>query len=191
MKSILQMVIVLSLLCGSAGLCLSYLKMTTAESIENQVLTFVQGPAILDVFKTADNSPIADRKTFTLKDGRTVKVFPSLKKGRLEGVAIEQFGTGYGGPLGVVVGFNIHNDTLHGIGITTNKETAGIGTKVQEPAFRKQFPGKAIPVKLSRDGGEIDAISGATVSSVGGMAAIGNAETIYQELKPLLLETWK
>jgi len=191
MKSILQMVIVLSLLCGSAGLCLSYLKMTTAESIENQVLAFVQGPAILDVFKLAENSPIADRKSFTLKDGSRVNVFPAMNGGKLTGVAIEQFGTGYGGPLGVVVGFNIHSDTLHGIGITTNKETVGIGTKVQEPAFRNQFPGKAIPVKLSKDGGEIDAISGATVSSVGVMAAVSNAVNVYQELIPLLLETWK
>ena len=69
MKSMVQMILVLSLICGTAGFCLSYLKMTTASLIESQALTFVQGPAILDVFKDADISPINDRRAFTLADG--------------------------------------------------------------------------------------------------------------------------
>lgn len=191
MKSIVQMILVLSLICGTAGFCLSYLKMTTASRIESQALTFVQGPAILEVFRDADNSPINDRRTFPLADGRTINVFPSMKKGKLVGVALEQFGSGYGGDLGVVVGFNVANDTLAGIGITTMKETAGVGTRVKEHAFLKQFPGHALPVKLRNDGGEIDAVSGATVSSKGVMGAVDSAVAVYKELKPLLLETWK
>ena len=191
MKSIVQMILVLSLLCGTAGFCLSYLKMTTAARIESQALTFVQGPAILEVFKNAENAPIADRKTFTLSDGRTVNVFPCIQGGTLTGVALEQFGSGYGGDLGVVVGFRIQEDTLAGIGITTMKETAGVGTKVKEPSFLKQFPGKSLPVQLRSQGGEIDAISGATVSSNGVITAVDKAVAIYKELKPLLLETWK
>ena len=54
-----------------------------------------------------------------------------------------------------------------------------------------QFPDKKLPVKLKADGGEIDAISGATVSSVGALMAVSNAVEIYKEIKPLLLETWK
>lgn len=191
MKSILQMIVVLSVLCGMAGFCLSDLKMTTAPLIESQALTFVQGPAILEVFKNAENSPIEDRRNFTLADGRRVNVFPCMEGGRLTGVAVEQFGSGYGGDLGVVVGFRIAEDTLAGIGITTMKETAGVGTRVKEPSFLKQFPGKALPVKLRNQGGEIDAISGATVSSNGVIGAVAKAVDVYQELKPLLLETWK
>ena len=191
MKSILQMIVVLSVLCGMAGFCLSYLKMTTAPLIESQALPFVQGPAILEVFKNAENSPIEDRKSFTLADGRRVNVFPCMEGGKLTGVAVEQFGSGYGGDLGVVVGFRIQEDTLAGIGITSMKETAGVGTRVKEPSFLKQFPGKALPVKLRSQGGEIDAISGATVSSNGVIGAVAKAVDVYQELKPLLLETWK
>ena len=50
---------------------------------------------------------------------------------------------------------------------------------------------KSVLGLLKADGGEIDAISGATVSSVGAMLAVSNAVAIYQEIKPLLLETWK
>ncbi|MGN1038202.1 MAG: FMN-binding protein, partial [Mailhella sp.] len=69
--------------------------------------------------------------------------------------------------------------------------TAGVGTRVKEAAFLKQFPGKAIPVRLRNQGGDIDAVSGATVSSNGVMNAIDQAVSLYKELKPLLLETWK
>ena len=191
MNSMFQMILVLSLLCGLAGFSLSYLKMSTATRIESQVLTFVQGPAILEVFRGAENSPIEDRKAFFLKDGRRINVFPAMKGGKLYGVALEAFGKGYGGDLGVAVGFNIHHDTLAGIGMTTMKETAGIGTRLTEPDFLNQFPDKKLPVKLKADGGEIDAISGATVSSVGALMAVSNAVEIYKEIKPLLLETWK
>lgn len=191
MKSLLQMMVVLSLLCGAAGFCLSSLKIGTAARIESQALAFVQGPAILEVFKGAENSPIEDRKSFTLADGSTVNVFPCVRQGALSGVAVECFGSGYGGDLGVVVGFNIREDTLAGIGITTMKETAGVGTRVKEPSFLKQFPGKSLPVSLRSQGGEIDAISGATISSNGVIGAVGRAATVYKELKPLLLETWK
>ena len=70
MKSMIQMVAVLSLLCGLAGFSLSYLKMSTATQIESQVLTFVQGPAILEVFKGAENSPIEDRNHVRLNMAR-------------------------------------------------------------------------------------------------------------------------
>ena len=96
MNSMFQMILVLSLLCGLAGFSLSYLKMSTATRIESQVLTFVQGPAILEVFRGAENSPIEDRKAFFLKDGRRVNVFPAMKGGKLYGVALEAFGKGYG-----------------------------------------------------------------------------------------------
>jgi electron transport complex protein RnfG len=191
MRSMIQMIVVLSLLCGMAGFSLSYLKLSTASRIESQVLAFVQGPAILEVFRDAENSPIDDHRQFTLADGRTINVFPSMKGGHLAGVALEAFGKGFGGDLGVVVGFQIQEDKLAGIGITTMKETAGIGTRVRDPEFLNQFPGKKLPVHFSHQGGEIDAVSGATVSSNGVLMAVGNAVQIYQELKPRILETWK
>ena len=69
MKSIIRMIAVLSLLCALSGFVLSYLKITTAPRIEEQVLNYVQGPALTLVFPDAENSPLVERHTFTL-DGR-------------------------------------------------------------------------------------------------------------------------
>ena len=65
MLAIIRMIVVLSSICGLSGFALSYLKISTAPRIEEQVLTYVQGPAILKVFADIDNSPIAERKTFS------------------------------------------------------------------------------------------------------------------------------
>ena len=99
MLAIIRMIVVLSSICGLSGFALSYLKISTAPRIEEQVLTYVQGPAILKVFADIDNSPIAERKTFTL-DGAKVTVFPGKKDGKLVAVALEHFGKGFGGDVG-------------------------------------------------------------------------------------------
>ena len=179
MADILRMIVVLSALCGLSGFALSYLKMVTAPVIEEQVLTYVQGPAIAGVFSDIDNQPIADRKAFETEKGR-VLVFPAMRDGKLVGVALEAKGKGYGGDVGVMVGFNVANDTLAGIGTTTLKETPGLGMRIAEPGFTGQFRGIAAPVGLKSQGGSIDGISGATISSSGAVTAVNLAAEAYK-----------
>ncbi len=190
MGDILKMLVVLSGICGISGFGLSYLKMITAVPIENQVLTYVQSPALKRVFTDVDNSPVDERKTFTLADGREVMVFPARKNGKLVGVAIEDKGKGFGGDINVMVGINPANDTLVGIGVTTMKETPGIGDVILAPRFVDQFVGKPMDVKLQKDGGSIDAISGATVSSAGSVLAVANAAKVYAQLKDQIIKAW-
>ena len=146
MLAIIRMIVVLSSICGLSGFALSYLKISTAPRIEEQVLTYVQGPAILKVFADIDNSPIAERKTFTL-DGAKVTVFPGKKDGKLVAVALEHFGKGFGGDVGVA--------------------------------------------RLKSQGGDIDAVSGATISSTGVVTALGNAAKVYAALKPEIVKAWQ
>ena len=87
MIGMLRMVVVLSVLCGLSGFALSYLKMVTAPRIEEQVLTYVQGPALARVFTHTQNSPIADRRKFPLDHG-SITVFPALRDGKLVGVEL-------------------------------------------------------------------------------------------------------
>ncbi len=191
MRDIVRMLVVLSAICGISGFALSYLKQITALPIEEQVLTYVQEPAIMRIFSNIDNSPVEDREKFTLKDGRTIIVFPAKKDGKLMGVALEDKGKGFGGDISVMVGINPGNDTLLGIGVTTMKETPGIGDVILQPRFTDQFVGKAMAAKMKKDGGAIDAISGATISSVGTTLAVNNASKIYAELKEQILQKWK
>ena len=83
MADILRMIVVLSALCGLSGFALSYLKMVTAPVIEEQVLTYVQGPAIAGVFTDIDNQPIADRKAFESRLEDVANAVELIMEGRL------------------------------------------------------------------------------------------------------------
>ncbi|KAB1440295.1 RnfABCDGE type electron transport complex subunit G [Pseudodesulfovibrio senegalensis] len=191
MREMIKMIVVLSLICGISGLSLAALKIATAPRIEEQVLTYVQAPAIEQVLAEHDNNPIKDRKSFQI-EGNKVTVFPAIRQGSLVGLAFETFGQGYGGDIGVMVGFSPDSGNLTGVGITTLKETPGVGSKVTKHGFTSQFndmaPQKA---KLKADGGEINAVAGATISSTGTVVAVQKAVKIFDELRPELTTAWK
>jgi electron transport complex protein RnfG len=72
---------------------------------------------------------------------------------------------GYGGAIDILVGIE-PDGKLRGIRIISQQETPGLGAKIIESAFLDQFVGVAVnELDLSRDGGSIDAITGATISS--------------------------
>ncbi len=195
MMEIVRMIVVLSLITGTAGFVLSGLKVWTSPIIESQVLTYVQGPAIKQVFSDMANDPIADRKKFPKPGGGPedqVIVFPILKDGKLKAVALEGAGKGYGGDVNVIVGVDTSTDTVVGISITTHKETPGIGSRVSEPGFTKQFRGRTLAqAKLKKEGGAIDAISGATFSSIGASEAVKQVTSWYTALKDSIKTTWQ
>lgn len=186
----LRMILVLSLICGLSGLTLATVREATSERIEEQVLTYVQGPALGQIFSDYDNNPVKDRKVFDTPDG-PVTVFPAMKNGKLTGVAFETFGKGYGGDIGVMVGFVTDGTKLEGIGITTLKETPGLGARVVEPDYRDQFKGHTTDsIALKKQGGDITAISGATISSVGTVDAVNQAVQIFHKIKDKLPTAW-
>ena len=193
MREIIKMILVLSAICLVAGLLLGTVKQATLSRIEEQVLICVQGPALKNVLKDFDNNPISDRQQF--KVGKTdvqVTVFPAISKGYLTGVALEGFGKGYGGDIGVMVGFDLKKDELTGIGITTMKETPGIGTYISKNDFTAQFFEHPMSnLKLKSQKGDIDAVSGATFSSKGAMDAVQKSVNIYKTIKPEILKSWK
>ena len=188
---ILVMILVLTVICGISGLGLASLKQVTALQIEEQVLTYVQGPAILQVLSGFENDPVKDRKTFTVPGSdEKITIFPAIVEGTLTSVAMETYGKGYGGDIGVMVGFSMQKPELTGIGITTMKETPGLGARIAEVSFTRQFVNHPFQVNLKAQGGDIDAISGATISSAGTVSAITRASAIFEALKPEFEKAW-
>ncbi|MEJ2284709.1 MAG: RnfABCDGE type electron transport complex subunit G [Desulfobacterales bacterium] len=186
MREMIKMVVVLTILSCFSGGVLAYLRNSTQERIDNQVLEFVKGPAVRTIFEGAGNNPIADR--FTLKDGDVERTFfVAVFDGEPRGVAFETSGKGYGGDVGVMVGIDVKDNKLIGVGVTTHGETPGMGAKAKtDPTFVSQFKGLALeePFKVTADGGSINAISGATITSRAVSAAATSAEDIYEKLKP-------
>lgn len=91
------------------------------------------------------------------------------KEGNKVGIVFKVAPRGYGGPIPTIVGLD-RKGRITGVKIASAaeglKETPGLGLRVTEPWFRNQFKGKTQKeVLLKKDGGTIDAITAATISS--------------------------
>jgi len=193
MRELIKMVVVLTVLSSFSGGLLAAIRNNTKERIEYQQLKFVKGPAIRSILEGCSNDPIVDR--FKIKDGDVEhSFFVGVFDGKPSAVALESFGKGFGGDIGVMVGVNVEEDTIVGVGVTTHSETPGVGSRAKtEPDFTAQFQGLALKeeFKVKSDGGQVDALSGATVTSRGVAAALSEASEIYGRLKPQLIENLK
>ena len=194
MRELIKMIVVLTVISLASGGLLAALRDGTQERIDNQVLEFVKGPAVRQVFEGAANDPIASR--FQLKDGSTVRnFFVGVFDGEAKGLALEaSSGKGYKGDIGLIVAIDVKNDKLMGVGVTTHNETPGLGAKAKsDPKFAGQFkgvPGSG-PVKVTQDGGSVNAISGATITSRAVCDAVTDALGVYTKLKPKIIDKMK
>ena len=92
---------------------------------------------------------------------------------------------GYGGEIEITVG--VDNDgviTGISVGGSSFSETAGLGARAKEAWFAEQYIGKASPIALTKDGGEIDAITSATITSRAVTKAVNNAVLALGALTP-------
>jgi len=189
MRDIIRMIVVLGLLAACSGALLAAVKSGTAKQIEVQQLKFVKGPAIKAILEGAANDPIQNR--FKLMDGDTERTFFVGKfENRPTAVAYETFGKGYGGDIGIMVGVDLKTDQLVGVGITTHSETPGLGARAKtDQAFKNSFQGLSLkdPIKVD----DVDAVSGATITSKGVCTGITKSADFYERLKPKIVEKAK
>ena len=189
MREIVRMIVVLTAISSVAALLLAGVSQGTKEQRKMQVLKFIKGPAVREILTGSTNDPIKDARQFTppaaagAKASSPIDVFPAFKDGELQALAIETKGKGFGGEIGVILGVDMEAGEVAGIGITTHKETPGLGARIVEEGFRAGFKGLPLvgEVKVRDDGGEVDAISGATISSRGVCAAVTGAIEMFNE----------
>jgi hypothetical protein len=137
-------------------------------------------------YETMLHLKFPDVKLTKLRDNPTVFRIGVEESGNY---ALIQEGQGYGGPF--VIGLRIMEDAkVHGIMLFDNKETPAFVDKVEKANFPAQFVGKHVADDFLV-GEDIDAISGATISTRAATMAVRNgahiAATEYFKLKP----TWK
>lgn len=193
MREMIRLLVVIAVFSAVSGGLLAAIQSGTKDRIEYQQLKFVKGPTIQQILEGSSNDPLVDR--FKLPDGQEERsFFVGVFDGKANVVALEAFGKGFGGDIGVMIAVNVENDEIVGIGVTTHSETPGVGSKVKtDPSLSEQFKGLPIkePFKVKAEGGQIDAISGATVSSRGVCGAVVDSAEIYMRLKKDIIEKLK
>ncbi len=167
---------------------MSGIRSSTSQQVVNQLFKYVKGPEVKKVFAGSTNDPIADRVQVKMNDGSELDVFIGMVDDRAK-IAFETQATGYGGPLNLIVGIDPETETLAGIGVTTHKETPGVGSRITEEPFKKNFQGLSLDanINIKADGGVIDAVSGATISSRGACEAVRLGIKIYKEHRDNIL----
>lgn len=93
---------------------------------------------------------------------------------------------GYGGDIALSVGI-LNDGTVKGIETLSIAETAGLGMKATEPAFKDQFKDKQVEkftyTKSGEEGDDkIDALSGATITTNAVTNAVDSALVYFQNM---------
>ena len=188
MRDLIKMVVVLLVICTTSGVVLSYVNEATKAPREYQYIKFVQEPSIKAVLSDYDNDPVKERIKLAVgedEEGNPIEivVFPAKKGGATQAIAYSAAAKGYHDLIEVMVGVGPEGK-LTGISIMTHTETPGLGARIVEPEFTDQFAGLDLETtKLSAEGGKVDALSGATFSTVGVITAVGAALEQFPQIK--------
>ncbi|MBE6336120.1 MAG: RnfABCDGE type electron transport complex subunit G [Lentimicrobiaceae bacterium] len=102
------------------------------------------------------------------------------------GAAVETFtNKGFSGNISLMVGI-LANGTINNISVLQHAETPGLGSKMSEPSFKDQFNNKhasSFNFNVKKDGGDVDAITAATISSRAFCDAVNRALSTFENNK--------
>lgn len=143
--------------------------------------------AIKQVVPAYDNDPASESYYLSNTDGTdSLLVYPATKGGKLVGTAVSTYtNKAFSGTFTVMVGF-LPDGTIHNSMAMVHKETPGLGTKMSDAKFHDQFNGKnpaSFKLMVKKDGGEVDAISAATITSRAYCDALTRAFSAYSNKK--------
>lgn len=166
--------VVLTLICLVAGTFLAI----THSLVEDKIAEADQAKinqALSEIFPSAD---------FLEENG----YYKALENENLVGYAAIVKGRGYGGIIKVAIGIRL-DETVKRVRVISHSETPGLGSRVAENEFLSQFDGRSLEeLKLKSEGGEIDAITGATISSE---AVVGIVREEFQKLITVVRGAWE
>jgi len=168
-STFINMVYVLFVVAAVAGLALGAVYNVTKEPIELAKKAKIE-KAIKEVLPEFDE--VRPQYQVMSYDGKKSKdsltFFDAYKQGQYVGTAVNTYTMmGFSGLIKLMVGFK-PDGSIANISVLEHKETPGLGTKMDKPKFKDQFINQnpeTFNLKVSKDGGEIDAITAATISS--------------------------
>ena len=170
MKSSLKnMVLVLFSISLIASLCLGVVNMITADPIAAAKLAAEQEAVKIEF------------------DSLKVVVNKATKEGKVVGFAIKSEANGFGGVIKLMVGFDTKGTILN-VDVLEQKETPGLGTKMAIKGDTIKNPlaklnGKEASktdLRVKKDGGDVDALTAATISSRAYLNAVAQAYLVFK-----------
>jgi len=181
------LVIILALLYGGA---LAGVQLGLGPIIqENQFLETQQEMPGLFVDPETETTDVVAGKPVTIAidetTSRTVYAAHDADK-NLKGWVIQDSGQGFADRITVLIALDANLDTITGLFVLDQKETPGLGNFIREKYFLERFQGKqtAEPLEVvtsTASGQQIEALTGATISSVAVADIVNNAVATFRE----------
>jgi electron transport complex protein RnfG len=142
----------------------------TLEKVPEMVFGAAHAQELADRKQVVDVTPIS---VGVDKAGKTIRysVFEAKTEGQLAGWVVKTAGQGYADKIEMLIGLDPMIEKITGIFVLDQKETPGLGNKIVTDEWRSQFLAKSTAQPLATvkakasAGNEIDAITGATISS--------------------------
>ena len=183
MKStLINMVAVLFVITLVASAGVGYIYQLTAEPIA-QANKQAEQEALLQVLPEFDATTV---EALTI-DQLPIEVNVATKQGEVVGYAVKsQTNSGFGGNIVMMVGFDTAGTILN-VNVLKQAETPGLGTKMAEPGnvLLLSVQGKnpaQINLAVKKDGGDVDALTAATISLRAYVEAIKRATESYNQV---------
>lgn len=185
-SSLTNMVLVLTLVAVIMGGVLAYVNHLTegpiSEQKEKALANGIKTVMVCDELTVAD--PVEVKQDVDGKE--LVYIIYNVKdaQGQDLGAAVQSATMGFGGDLKVLVGFDPEGNIL-GYTLLEHAETPGLGAKADQ-WFQKGQKGDIIgkspaePLTVSKDGGQVDAITASTITSRAFLKAVNQAYTAYK-----------
>jgi electron transport complex protein RnfG len=179
-SSFKNMVITLSVICLVCSALLGVVYSVTKAPIEAAELAKINN-AIKAVVPECDNNPSEE-----MIEVEGSVVYPAKVNGNIVGYAIKVKVSGFGGPIQMMVGFKA-DGTIYNTSVIFHSETPGLGAKITgEIPTRTQIVGKnpaSSNLTVTKDGGEIDAITASTITSRAFLKGVDAAYKVFVELQ--------
>lgn len=178
----------LSIICITVAVLLAQVNKMTAKPIAEAKALKLQN-AIKEVVPEFDNDPVAEAYTMPDGQGDSLHVYPAKKDGKVVGFAMNSFSNnGFSGNIQIMVGFDMESKIVN-YSVLQHAETPGLGSKMTEWFKDTSKPAQSIigrdlsqgALSVSKDGGNVDAITASTISSRAFLEAVNRAYTVYKE----------
>ena len=182
-SSLKNMLVVLTTVTAVSVALLAYVNALTQEPIAQAQANILKN-AIGEVVPAFDNNP-TDEVDEVEVSGQTIRIYAAMNAGNYVGSAVEVAAPGYGGDLRVLVGFDAEGK-IHGYSILSHAETPGVGSKAVT-WFQEGEKGdvigknpKTADLRVTKDGGEVDAITASTITSRAFLQAVQTAFAAFK-----------
>lgn len=145
--------------------------------------------AIKEVVPAFDNNPVEEAYKIPASDGDSLLVYPAKKGEEIVGFAVNTYSNnGFGGNIQIMVGFDMEDKVVN-YAVLSHAETPGLGSKMDEWFRDISKPNQSIigrnlsegNLKVSKDGGQVDAITASTITSRAFLESINRAYGAYKQ----------